>query len=96
MGDHLTALERTEEAGAYYQKALEANEQIYNQIGTTEALQDLISSYDKTGDNKHSQGLCDEAHAHRSKALELFEKYVKLVPSAEKDASYYSNKANQK
>jgi len=82
MGDHLTTLGKTEEAGEYYRKFLDTNAQIHEQTGTSMALKDLIDSHDLMGDNKHALGLYDEARTRHLKALELFEQYVKLDPSA--------------
>jgi hypothetical protein len=68
----------------------------YEQTETAMALKDLIDSHDKMGDNKHALGLYDEAHTHRLKALELFEHYVKLDPSARERDLYYRDKAMKK
>jgi len=81
------------EAEEYYRKFLDGMARLYEQTGTLDALNGLIISHDKMGDNKHALGLYDEAHAHRMKALELFEQYVKLDPSAQEDDPYYRDKA---
>jgi tetratricopeptide (TPR) repeat protein len=84
MGESFRLLGRTEEAGKYYQKALDAGERIYRQTGTARDMELLFMTYCQAGDNKHALGLYDEAHAYRLKALELSEQYDKLYPDAQK------------
>jgi len=93
MGNHLIALGRAQEAIIFYQKALDARERIYEQGGMEAALKDVIFTLDKIGDCEHAMKLHDKAHAHRLKALELFEQYVKHDPSQQKFDSYFRNKA---
>ena len=92
MGIHLMELGYIEEAGEYYQKSLKAFEVIYQQIGTTEALIDVIRTSDLVGDNRHARGNYGEARAHHLKALELCERYAKIVPSAEEITTRLRNK----
>ena len=61
---------------------------------SAEALWELTQAHDTMGDNEHSKGLHDKAHEHRLRALELFEQYVKLDPSAQKYASYFRGKVD--
>jgi len=84
---------QTKEAGEYYRQSFEADKQIYEKTGTITEMCYLLSSYDKMGDNKYALGIYDEAHAHRLKALELFEQYVKLDPSAQELDIYFRDKA---
>jgi tetratricopeptide (TPR) repeat protein len=95
MGGHLTKLGKIEEAGEYYCKCLDADTQIYEQTGTATALYHLVISYDRLGDNKYALEFYDEARICRLNALELFEQYVILDPSAQKRDSYFRDKAMQ-
>jgi len=95
MGNFLTKQGRGEEAGQYYQKFLEMSETIYQQTGTSKALELVIGALDKIGDNRYAIGLYDEARTHRLKAWELFEHYVNLDPSAERLTKYFRDKAMQ-
>jgi tetratricopeptide (TPR) repeat protein len=65
-----------------------------NSTAKTKNLWELIRAYDILGDNRHALGLHDEAHTKRVKALELFEQYVELIPSAAEHDSYYRDKAS--
>jgi len=44
-------LGKTEEAGEYYQKCIDARVQVYEQTGATPVLLNIIDSLDNTEDN---------------------------------------------
>jgi tetratricopeptide (TPR) repeat protein len=71
MGDHLTALGQTEQAGEYYRKTITALEQLYEQSKTETILNDLLELYGKMGDCLTAQGQTEKAQEYYQKALDL-------------------------
>jgi len=93
IADLYKETDQPEKAGLYYKKALEGQEQYYEEHGTDGTLRDLIVCLDKIGDNKYEMGFYDEAHVYRLRALDMFEQYVKMDPSWIERRSYYFEKA---
>jgi len=96
MAEHLAELGKTKEAGIYYRKALDARKQIYEQTDDADDLKSIIILYDNIGDNYWAQGLYDNAVVYRKTALDLFETYAGVEPSAKEYESYYRKKARQR
>ena len=67
-------LGRTEDAGVYYQKSLDAFKQMYEQTGTVEVLMNLSVSWSNMGDHLRSLGRTEEAGEHYRKSLDTAER----------------------
>ena len=85
----------TIQATEYYKRCVAVSERLYEQSQNTEALRYMYISFDRLGDISYAFALHNEAFEYRKKALETFEQYLALVPSAELYHSYYFNKVNR-
>ena len=78
----MTKLERMEEAGEFYKKALDAREQLYTQNGTAQAQLSWSNSLISMGDHLTKLGQMEEAGAYYQKYLETAEKHYEQKKSA--------------
>ena len=73
MGKHLTAIGRTEDVWAFYQKSLALREQIYEQYNKEDAISNLATSYGFMGDHQLVIGQTEEAGEYYRKTLAIRE-----------------------